>query len=103
MDWKNTTSYSRGDKERKPTTWTLHGNTGKRITITCNHIHYPGEWVMFCESVGIKEKQIFVDADNLEEAKAVTLVRVKEKIEELNAEWSQIEHAQTLKSLTNQH
>ena len=50
--WKNVTSYSRGDKERKPTSFEVA--SGKlRIYITCGHISYRGEWIMYCKAVGI--------------------------------------------------
>lgn len=50
--WKDTTSYSQGDKERKQTTYTTE--SGRiRITITCAHIYYPGQWVMHCPGLSV--------------------------------------------------
>ena len=46
MDWKDTTSYSRG-AEHRPTTWTAHAG-GLRITVTSSHVYYPGQWVFHC-------------------------------------------------------
>lgn len=50
--WKDVTSYSQGDKERKPTSFeNVSGDL--RICITCSHIQYRGEWVMNCKALGI--------------------------------------------------
>jgi hypothetical protein len=44
-DWKDITSYSRGDKERIPTIFSL--NAGNfRIVIMNSHIYYKGLWVL---------------------------------------------------------
>lgn len=50
--WKDSTSYSRDDKERVQTAWTAESGP-VRITVTCGHIHYRPEWVMHCYAVGI--------------------------------------------------
>lgn len=50
--WKDITSYSQGDKERKPTSFeAVSGEL--RIYITSGHISYRGEWIMHCNAVGI--------------------------------------------------
>jgi hypothetical protein len=47
MNWKNITSYSRGDNERIPRTWELSIDP-VRIVIT-RHIHHaPDVWVLLC-------------------------------------------------------
>jgi hypothetical protein len=44
MDWKDTTSYSRNETERVPTTWSAE--CGRfRLVITRSHIHYKGRWI----------------------------------------------------------
>lgn len=70
MEWKDTTSYSRGEKERKPNTWTVK-NGGVSITVTCGHIHHPGAWIMHCSSVGMDTR--YINAKSLEEAKAIAV------------------------------
>ena len=50
--WKDATSYSQGDKERKPTSFEVASGE-LRIYITCRHISYRGEWIMHCKAVGI--------------------------------------------------
>ena len=63
--WNDATSYSRDDKERKPTAWEICGDR-LRIYITCRHINNPGNWVMHCrpwfDTTDLK-------VDTLEEAK----------------------------------
>lgn len=44
MEWKDTTSYSRGDKEREPKTFSATCGPLK-LTVTKGHIYYPGKWV----------------------------------------------------------
>ena len=55
--WKDTTRYSRNDKERKQTTWTAESGP-VCITVTCDHIHYRPEWVMHCLAVGVDTKHL---------------------------------------------
>jgi hypothetical protein len=47
MDWKDVTSYSRGE-ERVPSAWEAKADE-LRIVVTRKHIHAPGHWVMHCE------------------------------------------------------
>lgn len=74
MNWKDSTSYSRG--QEKPTSWTTDiGDL--RITVTNKHIHYPGLWVMHCFEIGMDT--IPFEAENVADAqkRAVELVRKK--------------------------
>lgn len=81
--WQDTTSYSPGDKERIPTSFTLKGK-GVRITVVNSHIYYPGKWVTHCSSLGIDTH--LLDATDLESAKeeALKLAHMK-AVELLNA------------------
>jgi len=74
--WKDTTSYSRDDKERNPTTFTTTTNTVK-ITVTCGHINHRGVWVMHAHPFGINTKEL--KAKTLEDAKAEAIGIVKAK------------------------
>jgi hypothetical protein len=47
MEWKDVTSYSRG-QDRVPTAWETRAGE-LRIVVTRKHIHAPGNWVMHCE------------------------------------------------------
>lgn len=44
MEWKDTTSYSRGDTERKPTTFSAQCGP-IRLVVTNGHIYSPGVWI----------------------------------------------------------
>ena len=45
VTWKDITSYSRGDKEQRPTTWRCFAGE-VQVTIVRDHIHYPGVWLL---------------------------------------------------------
>ena len=47
MDWKDSTSYSRGDTARVPTTFTSKCGP-LQLVVTKSHVHYPGRWVAHC-------------------------------------------------------
>ena len=55
-EWKDVTSYSRDDKERKPTSWRIDYGDGLSVSITCGHIYHRGQWVMHCHALGIDTK-----------------------------------------------
>ena len=84
MEWKDVTTYSRGQKERTPTAWQISSGT-PRVYITNDHLHYKGLWIMHCFKVGIDTKQIA--ADNLEDAKAMALKKVYEAIGQINSDY----------------
>jgi len=44
MEWKDATSYSRGQVDRTPTTFSAQCGP-LRLVVTSSHIHYPGKWV----------------------------------------------------------
>lgn len=44
MEWKDATSYSRGQVDRTPTTFAARCGP-MRLVVTSSHLHYPGEWV----------------------------------------------------------
>lgn len=60
--WKDTTSYSQGQRGKvEPRTWTAEAE-GVRITVTNNHLHAPGKWVMHCFSLGMDTVDTKLDA-----------------------------------------
>ena len=79
--WKDTTSYSRGDKERIPTTFTVTVDE-LSITITCGHIRYRPDWVMHCFNLGIDTLPM-PSCENLDEAKRRAVAIVKHKLSRL--------------------
>jgi hypothetical protein len=64
--WKDTTTYSQGDKVREPKYFTASSGSVK-ITITCGHIYYPDTWIMHAQPFGIDTRQL--KASSVEEAK----------------------------------
>jgi hypothetical protein len=82
MEWKDSTSYSKGDKERKQTAWTYQ-NDLLRITVTNNHRDYPGKWIMHCFAIGINTKPVSLVTDEAtpEQAQKAAFELVKYKIE----------------------
>lgn len=70
MEWKDETSYSRGELGKvEPDTWVLHLPT-TRIAVH-RHINHPGKWVLTCRRLGIELREL--DADDVETAKRVAL------------------------------
>lgn len=83
MDWKDTTSYSRGDTVRKPTTWSCDVGS-LEVTVTCGHIHYRPNWVMHCHKLGVDTKPLgLAEEIGPEEAQRKAIERLKEIV----AEW----------------
>lgn len=81
--WKNVTQYSRGDKERKATTYRITSGSIS-IVITCDHIHYKPQWIMHCRVLGIDTKPLGLSGeDKLEEAKGKAIRIVNAAIGEL--------------------
>jgi hypothetical protein len=72
-EWKDETSYSRGDTKREPRTWTIkHGEgsvTPLRVTVT-RHINYPGEWLLVCRELNL---QLALGSEDIEGAKTEAL------------------------------
>lgn len=85
--WKDITSYSRDDKERKPTTF--EAKSGKlRIVVTCGHIHYRGEWIMHCDKLGIDTLHL-KNCESLKEAKIRAISIVKSEVSRLAVDVSE--------------
>jgi hypothetical protein len=77
MEWKDITSYSRNDEERRPTTWEL--KQGRlRIVVTCSHVEYRGKWVLRCANLGLDLYPLPIDPaspDQVAKKYALDLVR----------------------------
>jgi hypothetical protein len=79
MIWKDCTSYSRNDKERKPTIFELKLPSGLRISIVNGHIYYKGQWIMHCFDIGIDTHPLNVKTQEEAQEKAIKTVRTKIK------------------------
>ena len=86
-EWKDVTSYSRDDKERKPTGFQI-GVGDLQIIITCAHIYHSPNWVVHCYALQIDTKRL--QATTREEAQAEAINIVKEKLAKLTANFYQI-------------
>lgn len=53
IEWKDATSYSRGERGSKPPTAWEATIEGARIFVMCGHISHKGEWVVRCDMLGI--------------------------------------------------
>lgn len=90
--WRDCTSYSRGDKERVPTSYEIkHG--WLRICITCGHIYHRPKWVLHCGALGIDSKRItvldnyqFTADDDLDTVKARAIEIVDNRIDEIRSD-----------------
>jgi hypothetical protein len=84
LKWTDTTSYSRGDTERVPTTWCI-GENRIKISVTKGHIYYPDKWVMHCFT--LKIDTLPLKAETLEDAQSEALETVRRSIENLDKEF----------------
>lgn len=74
MQWKDETSYSRGDKERVPTTFAAQCGPMK-LVVTSSHIHFPGRWVAHCHPLFATKP---LDAATKEDAQAQAVLLARE-------------------------
>lgn len=82
--WRDTTTYSRFDKKRTPTTFTaIHGSI--KITVTCGHVRYKPDWIMHCFALGIDTKPLG-NCNDAQEATDMAIGIVKDKIQNLSTE-----------------
>ena len=52
VKWTDSTSYSRDQKDRTPTSWTAKvGDIS--VTVTKAHRRNPGKWTMHCHALGM--------------------------------------------------
>ena len=76
MNWRDSTSYSRGDKERAPNSWEFVA-AGIRVCVH-KHIHYPkDQWLLSCEPFFNKREMPHKD---IEECKKTALELVIAKL-----------------------
>ena len=79
--WKDVTSYSRNDMERKATSFqAVEGSL--KIVITCGHLAYRPEWVMHCSALGIDTLPLKKGLSK-EQAEAAALAVVFQKLAHL--------------------
>jgi hypothetical protein len=69
VEWKDTTTYSRDDKDRIPTVFSC-SIAELRINIVAGHIYYPDQWVFNCRNLGFDEIELKGITDAQEAAEA---------------------------------
>jgi hypothetical protein len=85
--WEDVTSYSRGDTERVPTTWTLviaRKCSPLRVTVTCGHLYYRPKWAMLVYPFITEARAC--EAETLEEAKAEAVRVAVDALNKLHAD-----------------
>lgn len=81
-EWTDATGYSRGEKERRQTAWTLVLSRDIRVTVMRNHRYYPDGWCFtaspFCDTRELPDLM----PDAIEAAQRAALAFVVAKLEE---------------------
>ena len=88
-DWKDVSSYSRGDKERIPTILELRRLSPFNTRLILHrHIYYPNTWVVSCKGTDIDK--VDLHTDNVEEAKCLAVDYIIKYAEGLLNKWIDI-------------
>jgi len=83
QNWIDSTTYTRNDKNRVQSAWTLK-NKHIKITVMNKHRYYPGKWVLHCFSIGIKEHILgCAEKYTVEQAKQIGLKIVKNRLQSM--------------------
>ena len=80
MNWKDTSSYSRGQTDRVPHCWTLKI---EEISIDVINAHRddPGAWVMHCYALGIEKRWLKIPRESTpEQAQSAAIKIVKDHV-----------------------
>jgi hypothetical protein len=78
--WKDTTSFSQGDKEKVPNIWTLRTDQ-LTISLVRNHRMIQGQWVMHCTLLAIDTLPIGLpSSEPIEVAQEIAITKVRDKL-----------------------
>lgn len=78
VKWKNTSSFSQGDKDRTPNCWTT--KAGRIRIVVHRHIHHaPDVWLLSCDALRIGNE---LKSRDIEDAKGEALAIVRTFLEE---------------------
>jgi hypothetical protein len=82
-EWKDITSYSQGQVDRKPTI--LQYKTPHiTLSIVWNHRNYPDEWVMNCFDIRMEQERLNLDSyDEIDYAKEKAIELVDKKLNKM--------------------
>ena len=75
--YKDITSYSQGEKERKPNI--LQNEVNGIVFKVHKHIHYGNQWLLSCAELNIDKFEL--DTDDMETAKEKGITKMKEMLE----------------------
>lgn len=78
LEWRDTSSYSRDDKNKVPDCFTTDPGD-LSITVLSGHIYHKGEWIMHCHALGFSEYVLGVKT--FEEAAEKALLICKKKVD----------------------
>jgi hypothetical protein len=79
LTWKDTTSFSQGEKDRTPRCWTA--KAGRVQIVVHRHIHFPPDaWLLSCAALRIDNRQL--KSKDVDEAKQEAVRIVRELLEE---------------------
>lgn len=75
--YKDITSYSQGEKERKPNI--LQNEVNGIVFKVHKHIYYGNQWLLSCAELNIDKFEL--DTDDMETAKEKGITKMKEMLE----------------------
>lgn len=82
-NWIDTTSYSRNDKKREPTTWNYR-NDFISIYVVRGHRFNPDEWVFHCRELNINTQSLGLSKTvNIETAQQLALNIIRNKLNDI--------------------
>lgn len=80
MEWKDATTYSRDQKDRKQTAWSLE-LPSLRIWVGCAHRDYPKQFIMHCHQLGFDTHVMNLDSDTpIEEVQRVAIIKCRTRL-----------------------
>lgn len=80
MNWKDTTTYGKYQKNREPNVWT-YKNKYILVSVVKYHRHDPKNWVMHCRNLSIDTMSLLPNTATKEEAQDKALSIVRQRLE----------------------
>lgn len=65
LQWKDATSYSRGERGTVPPRTYATTVAGEGVAVTCGHIYYPGQWILRSPGLGVIEPHPFAEVADM--------------------------------------
>lgn len=89
MEWKDTSSYKRGDTVRQPTCWTIEDPKKLlRVVVVHGHVHAPGHWCFHCAALGFDTVELLSvpqSPEAADQAKAEALHWVLDRLRDMSS------------------